>query len=411
MVTEPSFPPPDSAEAQYDRATELQSQGRPDEAIVAYRQALALKPDFGEAHTNLAGVLLTLGRLDEAIAGYRQALAAGLDHPIVHYNLGNALKAGGRLDEAIAAYQRTLALEPDCAEAFNNLGNACRDRGRLDEAAAAYLQALALKPDYAEAHENLAGTLYRVHQIGAPDAAAALAEVWLRDHPDSPIARHVGAALTGRAPPARASDAYVRQTFDHFAREFDERLNDLGYRAPDLIADLVLPALPAPAGVLDILDAGCGTGLCAPLLRPHARLLVGIDLSPGMLERAKAGGLYDRLVAAELTVFLKAHRAAFDLIVAADVLCYFGDLEAVLAATAAALRSGGGFAFTVERQAVGGADHRIGPHGRYSHDEAHVRRALAAAGLIVHHLRDDALRLEGGAPVPGMVVLARTAAL
>lgn len=408
MVTEASFPP-DSAEAHYNHATELQGQGRLDAAVVAYRQALALKPDFGEAHTNLAGVLLALGRPDEAIEGYRQALAVGLDHPIVHYNLGNALKAGGRLDEAIAAYQRSLALEPDCAEALNNLGNACRDQDRFDEAAAAYLQSLALKPDYAEAHENLAGTLYRIHQAGAPAVAAALAEVWLRDHPDSPVAHHLGAALTGRAPPARASDGYVRQTFDHFARAFDDRLNDLGYRAPDLIADLVRAELPASAAALDILDAGCGTGRCAPLLRPHAGLLVGIDLSPGMLERAEAGGLYDRLVVAELTAFLTAHPAAFDMIVAADVLCYFGDLEAVLAAAATTLRPGGGFAFTVERLTDAGTDHRIGPHGRYSHDEAHVRRALAAAGLIVRHLRDDTLRLEGGVPVSGMVVLARTA--
>lgn len=415
METEPSFPPaPDSAEAHYDRANTFQGQGRSDEAIAAYRQALAVKPDFGEAHTNLAGVLLAQGRFDEAIAGYRQALAVGLDHPIVHYNLGNALKASGQPGEAIAAYRQALALEPDCAEVYNNLGNACRDQDRLDEAAAAYLQALALKPDYTEAHENLAGTLYRVHQLGAPDAAAVLAEIWLRDHPDSPIAHHVGAALTGRTPPARASDAYVRQTFDHFAHEFDARLSDLDYRAPDRIADLVLPELPAPAATLDILDAGCGTGRCASRLRPHARLLVGIDLSPGMLERANAGGLYDRLVAAELTAFLEAHRAAFDLVVAADVLCYFGDLETVLAAAAAALRPGGRLAFTVERLAdgagAGRADHRIGPHGRYSHDETHVRRSLAAAGLSVRHLRDDALRLEGGVPVPGMVILAHTAA-
>ena len=101
-----------------------------------------------------------------------------------------------------------------------------------------------------------------------------------------------------------------------------------------------------------MLDAGCGTGLCGPLLAPYARRLVGVDLSEGMLALAKEKNVYDALMKSELTDYLRDHAAAFDVIVSADTLVYFGDLEDVLAAAAGALRPNGLFIFTLEH-AVG----------------------------------------------------------
>jgi predicted TPR repeat methyltransferase len=93
--------------------------------------------------------------------------------------------------------------------------------------------------------------------------------------------------------PDRASDDYVRRTFDHFADAFDENLRDLGYRAPQLVAEALERHRGAAGDVvkLDVLDAGAGTGLCGPLLRDRAGTLVGVDLSSGMLEKARASHL------------------------------------------------------------------------------------------------------------------------
>ncbi|MBP2315853.1 tetratricopeptide repeat protein [Azospirillum soli] len=393
----------------YGEANALASQGLAEEAEAAYRRTLAVNPRFAEAHNNLGNVLRALGRAAEAAAEYREALACGLDHPLVHYNLASALKELGEGQGAERSFRRALAMQPDYAEAFNNFANLLREQDRLVDSATAYRRALALRPDWDEAHDNLSGALYLLHEDGRTAEAERFARLWLRDHPDHPVARHIGTAIAGLSTESRASDDYVRQVFDHFAGEFDRKLAELGYRAPALLAEAVAAEAPPPAAALSVLDAGCGTGLCAPFLRAYARTLVGVDLSSGMLEHARARNLYDSLAEAELGAFLAAHPGGFDLIVAADVLCYFGALDAVLALGAAALRPGGRLAFTVERLDPATEPYRVSPHGRYAHAEDYVRATLAAAGLTITRLDRATLRFESGDPVEGLVVTAARA--
>ena len=126
------------------------------------------------------------------------------------------------------------------------------------------------------------------------------------------------AAASGRDVPARASDAYVQRTFDQFADSFDQVLQRLEYRAPQLLVDLVARVLGPGQGKLDVLDAGCGTGLCGALLKAWAHRLVGVDLSSKMVEKARLREVYDHLVVGELTAYLSTHAAAYDLVVSAD---------------------------------------------------------------------------------------------
>jgi predicted TPR repeat methyltransferase len=159
---------------------------------------------------------------------------------------------------------------------------------------------------------------------------------------------------------------------------------------------------------LAALDAGCGTGLCAPLLAPFVARLTGVDLSPQMLAKARQRGGYDELVQGEMTQYLSAHEAEFDLIVSADTLCYFGALSTVLACARSALREGGVLIFTVEHaEDPGDVGYRLNPHGRYSHGEDYVRRGLDAARLEVLATSRAVLRMESGYPVIGLLVSAR----
>jgi predicted TPR repeat methyltransferase len=163
-----------------------------------------------------------------------------------------------------------------------------------------------------------------------------------------------------------------------------------------------------PAGGLDIVDAGCGTGLCGPLLRAHARRLAGCDLSAGMLRRAHARKVYDVLHQAELTYYLRTQPAAFDAVVSADTLCYFGALESALAAARRCLRPGGWLLFSVEALSESSPlPHRLQANGRYAHAAGYLRDALSEAGFDVHEVRRDRLRMEAGEPVPGWLVTAR----
>jgi predicted TPR repeat methyltransferase len=214
------------------------------------------------------------------------------------------------------------------------------------------------------------------------------------------------AAVSGRDIPARASDDYVALSFDSFAESFERKLEQLSYRAPSLVAAAIKDSGLEPAGALDVLDAGCGTGLCGALVKPYARTLVGVDLSVGMLTKAEQKQIYDRLVKDELTHFLQVRNAEFDLILSADTLVYFGPLEEVAAAAGGALRPGGQFVFTLEELAsAADGDFRIETHGRYSHSQSHVERVLRGAGFSPEISHAD-LRTESALPVAGLVVRA-----
>ena len=155
-----------------------------------------------------------------------------------------------------------------------------------------------------------------------------------------------------------------------------------------------------------MLDAGCGTGLCVGFLRPVARRLVGVDLSGKMLDKARQRGGYDELVEAELTAYLEAHPRAFDLVVAADVILYFGRLERLTSAIRAALRPGGCLVFTVEAGADEERGWTLDDGGRYAHHPAYLRSVLENAELQLRELVEDRLRFELGAEVRGWIVTA-----
>ena len=238
--------------------------------------------------------------------------------------------------------------------------------------------------------------------------AAEIYRRWIALEPDKPEARHLLAACTGENVPARASKEFVERLFDRFAANFDAVLDSVDYKAPALVAATILQVLqPARSGDIDVLDAGCGTGLAGPLLRSYARRLTGVDLSRRMLGQAQARGCYDELVQSDLTDHLVERKGAYDLIAAVDTLCYFGDLREVARGFASALRPGGHLVFTVEAAEPSAAPsgYHLHPHGRYSHTEDYVRSALGDAGFAVRLVRTAELRVEI-VPVHGLVVVA-----
>ncbi len=419
-------------------AIRLHQEGNAEEAAKIYRLVLLRMPNNVDALHFLGVAEHQLGLDDKALKHISRALDLQPKHADIWNNRGNIYKELDRLDEAAADYQRALDLRPDDLHALNNLGTISRRRGDLAAAEAAFRALLARKPDYAAAWQNLGNVLAdqdRLHEsldahrealrlapqsrsayryLGAVlNAAGRLEEAtqvytrWLELFPDDAQARHYVAACTGAAVPGRASDDFVRAEFDHFAATFDQTLARLEYRAPSLVEEEVARLLGAPAASLDVLDAGCGTGLCAPFLRPRARSLVGVDLSTAMVEAARQRALYDRLVVEELTAYLRARPGTSDLIVSADTLVYFGDLAEVTRAMAQALRPGGHLVFTAERALPAAHGFCIHPHGRYSHTGDYLRARLSDAGLVDHCLREVTLRKEAGAWVDGYLVSAR----
>jgi predicted TPR repeat methyltransferase len=383
-------------------------QGRRDEAVALVERSVALVPDQADWHSNLGIIFQSDGDLDRAIDAYRRAIALDPRHANAHSNLGVLLRAIGKPDEAEAAYRTAIRLNPEHIDAYTNLGILLNGLKRTEEAAACYCKVITLRPKHRDARKLLALAHCTLGEIGE---AVHVLEEWLEDEPENPIARHMLAACTGRAVPARAANAFVEQTFDGFAASFESKLEKLSYRAPALVAAMLEESGLEASKRLDVLDAGCGTGLCGSLVAPYARRLVGVDLSRGMLDHAKEKNVYDALVNAELTEYLRENSDAFDVIVSADTLVYFGDLERVLAAAAGALRPNGLFVFTLEHAVGAGTavDYRLELHGRYSHARAYVERLLALADLQPTIAQAE-LRMEAGSPVAGLLVRAAKSA-
>lgn len=380
--------------------------GRHDEAVALIERGLALAPDRADCYNNLGIVLQSAGRLDAAVAAYRRAIGLDPRHANAHSNLGVLLRANGRPLDAEASYRTAIEVDPGHADAYTNLGILLNGLKRTEEAVACFCKAITLRPRHPDARRMLA----LAHcTLGEVKTAVEIFDEWLAEEPDNPIALHMRAACTGSDVPARASNGFVERTFDGFAASFESKLQKLSYRAPALVATMLRDAGIQPEVRLDVLDAGCGTGLCGPLIAPYAARLVGVDLSAGMLAQAREKGMYDALVQTELSGFLRDNVGAFDLIVSADTLVYFGTLDEVFGRAAAALRPNGLLVCTLERLSVDGAmGYRLEMHGRYSHAESYVRRVLAGAGLRAEIAHAE-LRLEAGTPVAGLVVRARKA--
>jgi predicted TPR repeat methyltransferase len=213
----------------------------------------------------------------------------------------------------------------------------------------------------------------------------------------------------GAEPLAGMSQAYVQTLFDQYAPRFEASLiDDLGYRGPALLFKAVLSVRAAarkPAFFKRAIDLGCGTGLAAAAFARMVDHFIGVDLSPRMIERARASSLYAELDIADMLQGLRARGdASADLILAADAMVYVAELAPVLAETARVLAPGGLLAFTAETHDGEGVI--IGQGLRYAHSAAYVRAVVESAGLKLTLLEDRSARNEDGAPVPGLVAVA-----
>lgn len=380
--------------------------GQSDEGVALVERAIRLVPDFAGFHNNLGNIHAERGDVPAATAAYERsiALAPGAADP--HNNLGALYRAVGRLEEAEARFQRAIELDPRHANAHNNLGLLCQARDDIPGAVRNFSKAITLAPRASDGRKLLAAAYCR---LGSIEDAAGVYREWLEEDPGNPEALHMLAACSAATVPGRASDAFLEATFDSFAKSFERQLTEhLHYRAPQLCAAMLEQYLPPPARQFALLDAGCGTGLCGPLMAPWAASLTGVDLSSGMLERARNKGVYDILEKAELTAFLQRSQELWDVVLSADTFVYFGDLEPALTAARGALRPNGLIVFTVEAS-VDEAKRPwdLLPHGRYSHTRAYVEAVLDGAGLALLGIEREVLRFEAGDAVSGWLVTAR----
>lgn len=387
------------------RAEVCQRQGDLPQALADAADAVLLDRDDPTAKALLGTLLLQVGQAKDAELCLAEAVAARPTQPGFRRALAAAREAMGAPDQAAEVlYQGILAAPHDIALRNDAVLLAVR---RRDFSGAVILAEAARKAGVMDA--CLFGLLG--HALSSMDRhadAAGAYEEALKLGPDDPYVRHLVAAA-GILPQARRAPAdYVRTVFDGYASRFETHLIGLGYRVPGLLRTALLQHTDGLRPDVSVLDLGCGTGLMGVVLSDLVLgTMVGVDLSPRMLEQARAKGIYAALHLADITAYLVDTTECFPVILAADVLCYFGDLSDMFSLIAARLAPGGLFLCSLEELAdPGEAGWRLGRQGRYAHRAEYVLAAVEAAGLAVRLITQESLRQEAGADVAGFLLVA-----
>jgi len=386
---------------------DCQSHGRLAEAESLYLQSLSLAPDRPSILTNLCVVLIQQDKQEAAIQYIDRALELNPEDEAAWIHKAIWLFGRKRPQEALTCCDKAITINHGNAEAHYNRGLILANRGLglekheiHEDALASIDRALAINPKYAAAL-HCRGNL--LQQLGRDEEAIISYRAALANGYDPEELRFSLAALGADATPAAAPADLVVRLFDMYAAVFDQHLTALQYRSPQTLFDAVSPG--APAAGWDIADLGCGTGLCGPLFRPIARTLSGVDLSLNMIRKAKERNVYDQLIQGDITEFLRARAASFDLVIAADVLIYVGDLAPVFDAARQALRRGGRFAFSVETHE--GTGFVLQPWRRFAHSLSYVRECAAHYGLGEVIMTREILRKQGGKDVQGGIAVLR----
>ncbi len=377
----------------------LHQTGKLGDAEKLYRRVLNLDDGLVDAHHLLGLALHQQGRSHDGIKAIERAIERAPQSPIYQLSRGAALASLGLLGEAASAFRRAIAARPDDALAFRNLATAILG-GESESALAASRRSTILDRQDPVAWTALAHAARKLDRTA--EAVAACRRAIERD-PKADEARFLLAGLEGI--PDRPPAGYVRDLFDKFAPHFDRDLvGRLDYKTPDALATLISRHLaPAPKS-LTILDLGCGTGLAGAALKPMAKRMTGLDLSPAMLAQAKRRGLYAELIEGDLVG--ATFPQPFSLVVAADVLNYLGDLSPAFATIDAAMADGAGLAFSIETLGAENG-YRLTSDLRYAHAPDHVR-ALAAERKWTEIAAEPAmLRRQGDMPVDGVLFLFR----
>lgn len=369
------------------------------EAEAQFQTSLQWVPGRVSTLINLAVVRLEQGRADAALDAASQVLAIEPDNAEASFHRGNAQAMRRRPDDALRDFERAGTMAPKSAQPWFRHGQVLQSLGRDAQALPSYERAVAADPLFAPAWTNL-GTLLR-EQGRTAEAAHAFHQARMHGA-DEELHGYYLAAVGAGAAPAAAPALYVETLFDDYAQTFaDHVVEVLDYRAHSALAQAI-ESTASGRTFSRALDLGCGTGLCGALLRPMVRHLSGVDLSGRMLVQAEATAAYDILVRQDIVEFLRATPSTFDLVTAADVFIYVGDLSAAFAAVRRVLEPGGVFGFSVELTAQETDSFRLLPSLRYAHGEDHLRGLARQYGFRVLRTDRGTLRQDQRRPIDGL---------
>ncbi|CAM9139765.1 unnamed protein product [Scytosiphon promiscuus] len=346
-------------------------------AANAYLKALEIDPTRSEVFRGLGGAYQSQGQHQMAFASYQQAINLAPWDLLAYLKLGMLYEelAVGKYEEAgdhaIRCFEYYLQHSgSEDTDVLTRLGNLQVLRLDPESAVKTYERALAVDPSLSNVWFNLANAYLK---LGQESEAARCLNEKLRLDPDTDAgvsAKYLLASLESDPGRLTVNDqvAYARELFDYYAPKYDDHMRKkLLYTGPRLLRknmkevyNATFQSFPEDIrashngdvlsylnGSLAILDLGCGTGLIGSWFKDYASKLVGVDVSPTMLDMATKKGCYHELRRGDVRTYLAAsEEEQFELVVAAETLQYLGPLDTIVPDTFKVLKPGGFFAFT-----------------------------------------------------------------
>eukprot|EP01024_Parvocaulis_polyphysoides_P033783 TRINITY_DN2996_c0_g1_i1.p1 TRINITY_DN2996_c0_g1~~TRINITY_DN2996_c0_g1_i1.p1 ORF type:complete len:347 (-),score=34.60 TRINITY_DN2996_c0_g1_i1:349-1389(-) len=335
-----------------------------------------------------------------------------------------------KVERAAQILEKALILKPDNIQLLGKYAKILKALNRCEEAAQVYSRLSQIE------QSNNDHALYSQAQClrfaGNLEQAATIYRQYLEQHPKDERAQFWYAAVQGKdgTKMSKCPRIVVSQLFDAYADTFDQHLTlRLQYQTPQIIQKILenYMHLKSLSTWNTCVDLGCGTGLMAPILRPMVKKLSGVDLSQGMISKARVRDSYDFLAVDDAVNFLQQchqqvellqHHSSidakseslikqflFDLIVAADVIVYIGDLYPILKASRSVCRNGSVFIFSTELLTTSIESYLLQSSGRYAHSEDYINQMSTQNGWKVVSIENCTIRNNKDVPVLGQVVL------
>jgi predicted TPR repeat methyltransferase len=372
-------------------------QGKFAKAAWHYKLRLEVDTTEAELYNNYGASLMALADYPLALHCFANALALAPTQLMARMNMAACFLQQDRFTEAVYHYEQCLQNQDVPDEVYFNLGVACMAQGKLKQAVSYYQHFLQQMPQSVQGHNNLAACLLRQQEV---EGAIRHYQTALQLEPGNVLAGYALSALLKQESPSATPVSYVQGLFDNYAGYFDQHAEGgLGYQVPKLLAQYTLAPEINLKSDLCILDLGCGSGLSGQVFAHRASYLLGVDASAKMLIKARSKACYDALVQADINALpLAAQR--FDLIIAADVLVYVGDLAALFIQLRQLLLPEGIFVFSTELATQD--KYQLLTTGRFAHNEGYIRELGLEKGFAIQFNNLAPLRMQDDKWLHGM---------
>lgn len=339
----------------------------------------------------------------KAIPLYKKILKYNAKHYAALCNLATSYFEDGDYKKSLPYFLQLKKTEPNNPWWHTYLSQVYQKQKSYRKALDSAWQAVKISNGESAHQVNLSYAFYEIASIKGNAFVIDLVQKFYRQYPQSGIAQQCYNAFFRAEKTVVCNREYIEKIFDIFATDFEQTLYRLQYDSPNIIANILTRICQDKRSSLNVIDLGCGTGLCGRLIKkvlPQS-MIFGVDISSHMLAQADAKKVYYQLAKNDIISYLKTSKIKFDIVVASDVFTYFGELNEMFNLVFSHLKNDGIFIFTVSKNTYNHKSYFLTPASRFVHQISYIKKMLLKNGFYLQDVQEKILRKEGQKNIVG----------